>query len=250
MPNLLHIQSSPRGDESFSIRVARAFLAAYRRRHGDAEIDTLDLFTADIPVFAAPHAEAKYAVLSGAEPRDEAGREWKRVMDAVERFKSAGLVVISAPMWNFSIPHRLKGYIDVIVQPGLTFSYTPEAGNSGLVTGRPAVLILARGGDYSPAGGSEHLDMQRPYLEAILKFMGFTDVRCIVVEPTAAGGPEMARRKLNDALAEAEDLAAKLLRPPLRRKLLSPAPARHSQADKRSPTPTTVPISPPQPAVH
>jgi len=57
-PHELHIQSSPRGDESFSIRVARAFLAAYRRRHDDAEIDTLGVFTSDIPAFAAPRALA------------------------------------------------------------------------------------------------------------------------------------------------------------------------------------------------
>jgi FMN-dependent NADH-azoreductase len=209
MAKVLHVQSSPRGNDSYSIRLAREFLAAYQHKHPDDRIETLDLFAADIPVFNAPHAKAKYAVLGGAEPEDEAERAWKRVIDAIDRFKSADLFVISAPMWNFSIPHRLKDYIDVIVQPGLTFSFSPEEGYKGLLTGRKAVLILARGGDYSeaPAAG---MDMQKPYLEAILGFMGITDVRTVIVQPTLMAGPDLANEKFAQAVAEAKSLAAEL----------------------------------------
>lgn len=210
MKTILHVQSSPRGQESFSIRAAREFLAALQERHPNAKAETLDLFAADIPAFTAPETKAKYAVLSGQQPKDAAGRAWKRVIQAVERFKSADLIAISAPMWNFSIPHRLKDYIDVIVQPALTFSYSPQSGYTGLVTGKPAVLILARGGDYSPGSGAEALDMQKPYLEAILRFIGFTDVRSIIVQPTLMAGPEVARQKLDQAIAEAKALAAEL----------------------------------------
>lgn len=209
MAKVLHIQSSPRGDGSYSIRVAREFLAAYQQKHPGDTIETLDLFAADIPVFAAPHAEAKYAVLGGAEPRDEAERAWKRVIDAIDHFKSAELIVISAPMWNFSIPHRLKDYIDVIVQPGLTFSFSPEEGYAGLVTGKKAVLILARGGDYSEASAAR-MDMQKPYLETILAFMGITDVRTIIVQPTLMGGLDLAEERIAQSIAQAKALAAEL----------------------------------------
>jgi len=210
MKTILHVQSSPRGDESFSIRAAREFLAAVGKKHPEAKVQTLDLFSADIPSFTAPQAEAKYAVMAGEAPRDEAGRAWKRVIRVIDQFKSAELIVLSAPMWNFSIPYRLKDYIDVIVQPGLTFAYSPEKGYSGLVSGRPAVLILARGGDYSPGSGGEAFDMQKPYLEAILRFMGFSDVRTIVIQPTLMSGPEAAGRKLHEAVAAAKALAAEL----------------------------------------
>lgn len=210
MARVLHIQSSPRGGESFSIRLAGEFLAAYRQAHPHDTIETLDLFAVDIPVFTAPQAKAKYAVLAGETPMDEAGRAWKEVIEAIDHLKSADLIVISAPMWNFSIPHRLKAYIDVIVQPGLTFSYSPQEGYAGLLTGKKAVLLLARGGDYSPGSGAEQLDMQKPYLEHILAFMGIADIRTIIVQPTLMGGPEVAEETLAQAVAEARALAAKL----------------------------------------
>ncbi len=210
MAKVLHIQSSPRGEQSYSIRLSRAFLEAYRAAHPQDTVETLDLFQAEIPVFKAPEAKAKYAVLSGQKPAGEAQRAWKAVIDVIDRFKSADLIVISSPMWNFSVPHRLKDYIDVIVQPGLTFSYSAESGYVGLVTGRTAVLLLARGGDYSAASGAEQMDMQKPYLELILKFIGFTDIRSVVVEPTLMAGPEAARQKLAEAQAKAKALAGQL----------------------------------------
>ena len=59
-----------------------------------------------------------------------------------EHFKSADKYVFSLPMWNFGIPYKLKHFIDVLVQPGLTFSFSPETGYKGLVTGKPAVVDL------------------------------------------------------------------------------------------------------------
>ena len=61
-------------------------------------------------------------------------------------FKSADKYLVSLPMWNFSIPYKLKQYIDLLVHRGLTFSFTPEGGYKGLVTGKPLVAVYARGG--------------------------------------------------------------------------------------------------------
>ena len=52
-------------------------------------------------------------------------------------------------MWNFSIPYRLKHYLDIIIQPTYTFSYTPETSYQGLVTGKPIFIAYARGGAIS-----------------------------------------------------------------------------------------------------
>ncbi len=89
-------------------------------------------------------------------------------------------------MWNFGIPYKLKHYIDVLTQPGLTFSYSPSEGYKGLVTGKPAAVVYARGGSYPPGSGAEGMDFQKSYFETLLKFIGFTDIRPIVVEPTLA----------------------------------------------------------------
>ena len=66
----------------------------------------------------------------------------------IERFKSADWYLFSLPMWNFGVPYVLKHLIDVIVQPGLTFSFSPTEGYKGLVTGKKAVAVYARGGAY------------------------------------------------------------------------------------------------------
>jgi len=209
MKKLLHLKASPR-EESFSARVAQVLIEAVSRRHEGLEVDTLDLSAEALPQFAAPQAQAKYAVLAGREPSGPAERAWKRVIGVIDRFKSADAYVISCPMWNFGIPYRLKQYIDLIVQPGLTFRFSPEEGYVGLVTGRPAVLVLARGGAYSPPAETAGLDFQRPYLQTILGFMGFRDVRDIVIEPTLQDGPDAAGRALEKVLAEARGVAERL----------------------------------------
>ena len=208
MPKLLHIKASPR-PESFSTQAAEAFIDAFLKAHRDYGVETLDLFRTDIPVFQAPQAAAKYDVLAGKEPAGPAEQAWKVVIDTINHFKTADLLVISSPMWNFSIPYRLKQYIDVIVQPALTVSYSPQEGYKGLVTGRPAVLVLARGGTYTPGSPDAAYDMQKPYLEGILRFIGFTDIRTVIVEPTLAG-EEAAAKALAAAKTQATALAKTL----------------------------------------
>jgi len=206
MAKLLYIQASPRGGRSKSIRVAEAFLEAYRQAHGDNEVDSLNVFTADLPTFDGAVLDAKYAILHGQQATDEQRRAWRSVEQIIERFAAAGKYLFAVPMWNFGIPYRLKQYIDVLVQPGYTFSYDPQEGYHGLLTGRKAALVYARGGDYSPPELA-HLDMQKPYLELILGFIGITDVRTIVVQPTLMGGPDVAGQRADEAVEQARELA-------------------------------------------
>jgi FMN-dependent NADH-azoreductase len=214
MSRILHVQASPRGGESFSVRAAEALLAESAQLRADDTIETLELFAAELPEFAAPAARAKYAVLAGGEPADEAERAWKEVITVIDHFKSADAYVFSSPMWNFGIPYRLKQYIDLLVQPKLTFNYSPESGYEGLVTGRPTVLVLARGAAYSAETGMAAYDFQKPYLMAILGLMGLTDIAEVVVEPTVQSGPDAADGALAKALEQARkagrELAAKL----------------------------------------
>ena len=77
--------------------------------------------------------------------------------------------------------------MDVLLQPGLTFSFTPAEGYKGLVTGKPAAAVYARGGAYGPGTGAEGYDKQSDYLRHVLGFIGLTDLKQIFVEPTLAG---------------------------------------------------------------
>lgn len=207
MSTILHIQVSERGDESFSIRLAQAFLRSYLELHPRDSIKTLSLGKNNIPEFGALAISAKYRILYNNSSSEEEALVWKAVEATIEDFKNAKKLVISSPMWNFGIPYRLKQYFDVIVQPGYTFSYSPEEGYQGLVTGRPAMLIMARGGEYAPGTEAAAYDFQRPYLESILSFIGFTKIDSIVVEPTLQAGPEVASQKLAEAISSAREKA-------------------------------------------
>ncbi len=205
MAKLLHILASPRV-ESYSTRVADAFLDSYRRARPDDEVETLDLFQADIPPFHAPQAKAKYAVMGGQAPRDEAEAAWQPVVKTINHFKGFDKYVLSSPMWNFGIPYRLKQYIDVIVQPSLTVGFSKEKGFVGLVAGRPLMLILARGSVYQSGNPCETFDFQESYLRSIFGFIGFTDIRTIYIQGTTQS-PQQVEAAAGNAVAEATDAA-------------------------------------------
>jgi FMN-dependent NADH-azoreductase len=206
MARVLHIVASPRG-ESYSTRVAGAFLDSYRQARPDDRIEVLDLYKADIPPFNAPQAKAKYAVIAGQSPRDEAEAAWQPVIKTINHFKAFDKYVLSSPMWNFGVPYRLKQYIDVIVQPSLTVSYSPEKGYAGLVVGKPLVLILARGGIYQAGNPCETFDFQESYLRCIFGFIGFTNIRTICIQGTMQSSREQLETDTRKALAEASDAA-------------------------------------------
>ena len=207
MSKLLYIESSPRKERSKSIAVAKAFLDEYQANHPDDEIVTLDLWDTKLPEFDGFTIDAKYQVLHGQDFTDEQQQAWQAVVDICDEFKSADKYVISLPMWNFGIPYKLKHYIDVIAQPGQTFSFDPATGYSGLVTGKPATVIYARGGTY----GSEEakgMDLQKGYMDLLLGFIGFTDVNSIMVEPTLGAADDVADMEAK-ATQEARSVAAK-----------------------------------------
>lgn len=184
MSKLLHIQSSPRGERSASIEVAKQFIQSYQATNSGDSVETLDLWQADLPEFNGETIDAKYAVLHGQSQAPEQVAAWNAVVKIADHFKSADKILLSLPMWNFSIPYKLKHYIDILVQPGLTFSFTPEEGYKGLITGKPLAVIYARGGAYAPGTGAEGYDQQSAYIKQIFGFIGFTDIREIFVEPT------------------------------------------------------------------
>ena len=184
MAKILHIQTSPMGERSYSKRAAQVFLDAYFAAHPQDVIEERELWRPDLPHFDGTSASGKYKIMRGLDHTEEEARAWKEVVALVDQLKGADKIVVSAGMWNFSIPYRLKQYIDIVVQPGLTFSFDPEKGYTGLVTGRNLQLILASGGEYPTGSPMAAYDFQKPYLETIFGFMGFVDIRTLRVEGT------------------------------------------------------------------
>lgn len=198
MKTLLHIESSPRKQRSHSLQTARRLIEAWQAAHPDGRVETLDLWSVDLPAFDGALIDAKYAILHG-QPHDSAQKAaWERIVTLAKQFSSADAFVISTPMWNFTIPYILKHYFDLIIQPGLTFSYSPETGYTGLVTGKKAAVVYARGGAYGPGTGAEAYDLQTKTVRQLLGFIGVTDVEDILVEPTLA--PAEAQEANRNAL--------------------------------------------------
>ena len=115
MSKLLCIQASPRGERSKSIAVADVFVKTYQQAHPGDDIETLNVFNADLLAFDGLALQAKYTILHGQKHSQEELSAWKAVEAVIEQFTSADKYVFAVPMWNFGIPYRLKQYIDIIV---------------------------------------------------------------------------------------------------------------------------------------
>lgn len=206
MSKLLYIESSPRGERSKSSQVANAFVEAYKKANPEDTVEHINLWKVSLPSFDGDMLEAKYAVLTGQDQTPEQEAAWKTVSDMAEVFSSADKYLVSVPMWNFSIPYKLKHYIDIITQPGLTFSFSPEDGYNGLVSGK-AVVVYARGGAYSEGSGAEAYDLQTKSFGMHLGFMGITDQTNIIVEPSLAA-PDDVQTTVAKAVEKAVEVAA------------------------------------------
>ena len=210
MSRLLHVEASPRKERSSSLHVARAFLDAYREAHPAESVETLDLWSIELPEFDGDTIDAKYRILHGQQHTPAEAEAWRAVVAVFERFARADKYLFSVPMWNFGIPYKLKQFIDVIAQPGLSFTVEPGKGYRGLVVDRPAVVIYSRGGGYGDDSGAGEGDFQKSYFDMFLRFIGFRAIENVVVEPTQAS-PERADAARTKASARAVELAASRL---------------------------------------
>jgi FMN-dependent NADH-azoreductase len=185
MPRLLYIEASPRKARSGSSAIAQAFLQAYREANSGLFVDQIDLWGKALPEFDQGMLEAKYAVMSGQSFTAAQKSSWASIEQMTDRFKAADLLLISTPMWNFGLPYKLKHYLDLIMQPGLTFGFDPARGYFGLVTNKTAVCVYSSAGDYPTGSPAEQIDFQRRYLRFALTHMGISNQHELNLAPTA-----------------------------------------------------------------
>lgn len=185
MAKLLFIQSSPRGTESKSLALASAYLDALRADTCDVEVDTLNLWEADLPIFDGDKAAAKLNVMLGRNHDAVQKSAWDKIVAIADRFIAADHYLFAVPMWNGGVPYRLKQYIDIIHQPGLLFGLNPETGYFGLLKNKQATLVLTAGAFAptfpSPAFGVDH---HSTYLRAWLNQAGVLAIDELRFEPT------------------------------------------------------------------
>ncbi len=205
MSDILYIKASPRKERSFSISVADAFIEEYLKNNSRDNVKVLDLFNDPIPEFDLKAAKGKYNIMHGKEYTEEEKKAWSAVTKIIDEFKSADKYVFAVPMWNFSIPYKLKQYIDIIVQPTYTFGVTEEGGYVGLLEDRPTFISYARGGEYKEE--QEAIDHQKKYLELMLAFMGIKDIKSVITQPTIMVGPDAAAEKKTQSIEKAVEYA-------------------------------------------
>ena len=196
--NILQINASLFSANGQSTRLADELIASLREQHPGAEVVVRDL--AKDPV---PHLDAaRFAAFSAKERTLEQQAVLAYSDGLVEELRRADIVVLGLPMYNFGLPSQLKAYFDHIARAGVTFRYT-DKGAVGLLTGKKAYVLAARGGLYAGTPA----DTQTPYVRDFLAFLGIGDIEFIYAEGLAISA-ESRGRALAAARAGVRRLAA------------------------------------------
>ena len=150
---LLHIDSAITGDQSVSRQLTAQTVAAWVASHPGTQVQHLDLAAEVVPHLGADALGFR----TGQAAATEAQRRENALSEAlVSQFLAADVVVIGAPLYNFTIPTQLKAWIDRVAQAGRTFTYT-DKGPKGLAGGKTVIVAITRGGVYSTSeGGPRH----------------------------------------------------------------------------------------------
>lgn len=196
MSTILVIDSAISGETSVSKTLVSEAVAA---------LNADRVIYRDLGANPVPHlTEATLAGVRG-EPVTDVHRETRALSDELlAELRAADVIVIGAPMYNFSIATSLRSWFDHVLRAGETFRYT-EAGPQGLLTGKKAIVIESRGGLYSQ-GPAQAIDFQEPYLRHLLGFMGITDVTFVHAEKIGFG-PEARAEAIANATANLQQIA-------------------------------------------
>ncbi len=203
--NVLRIDSSLHGADGASSRLAATYVEALRAAGAVHRVVVRDLAADPVPHLTA---ERFAAFLAKPEERTPAQQAAVAASDAlIDELRAADTVVLGLPMYNFGVPSTLKAYFDHVARAGVTFRYT-ASGPQGLLTGKRAVVLAARGGRYE---GTPR-DTQTAYIRDFLRFVGIEDVTFVYAEGLAMGEAprEAALRGARAAIGRlvAEPLAA------------------------------------------
>ncbi len=193
--NLLHLDASVLGDHSVSRQVSAAIV-----RRLTAADPALHVTYRDLAAQPLSHLTGQHLAGAADAAELEAGRA------ALAEFLAADVVVIGAPMYNFTLPSQLKAWIDRILVAGKTFRYGAN-GPEGLAGGKRVIVATSRGGFYGADTANAAAEHVESYLRTVFGFIGVTDLEFVTADGVQLG-PEHRARALQDALAAAERLAA------------------------------------------
>lgn len=179
MSNVLLLKSSILADYSQSNKMADYFIQQWQEKNPEDAVTVRDLVNEPIPAIDGE-------ILAAFGPSDTKTEQQQAHLDLsntlIEEIKAHDVIVIAAPMYNFTISSHLKHYFDFIARSGHTFKYT-EQGSVGLLENKRAFVLTSRGGIYKDTPA----DTMVPYMTLFLNFLGIKDVEFIFAEGTALG---------------------------------------------------------------
>jgi FMN-dependent NADH-azoreductase len=199
---LLHIDSSVLGPHSVSRQVSAAIVERLKKAAPSLEVVYRDLTAVPLAHLSGSHL----AAAQGAAPEAALHEDLAAGRAALEEFLAADIVVLGAPMYNFTIPSQLKAWIDRIVIAGKTFKYGAN-GPEGLAGNKRVIVAISRGGFYgadTPMAALEHLES---YLRGVFGFIGVTRLEFVPADGIQVG-PEHREKALAGALEAATNLHA------------------------------------------
>ncbi|MCC2615766.1 NAD(P)H-dependent oxidoreductase [Aestuariibacter halophilus] len=198
MNNVLAINTSLNGTQGNSNQLVEHFLDKLAAKQ-QTTVTVRDLVETDLPHLSA---EEMAAWMTPQDERNAQQASLASLSDSlVEELQQADTLVLGMPMYNFGVPSAFKAWIDRVARAGITFRYT-ESGPQGLLTGKRAYVLAARGGMYA---GTEK-DSQTQYLRDVLAFLGIEDVTFVYAEGLAMG-PSVSEQ----AIANAEQKISELI---------------------------------------
>src|ERR1700756_364021 len=199
---LLHIDSSVLGPHSVSRQVSAAIVDRLRQATPGLAITYRDLTTTPLAHLSGSHLPPA----PGAAPSADVQAALAIGQAVLEEFLAADIVVLGAPMYNFTIPSQLKAWIDRIVVAGKTFKYDAQ-GPKGLAGDKRVIVAISRGGFYGPGTPAAALEHLESYLRGVFGFIGVSELEFISADGVQAG-PEHREKALAGALEAATNLRA------------------------------------------
>ncbi|CAM3735726.1 FMN-dependent NADH-azoreductase [Mucilaginibacter galii] len=193
MKNILYLKSSLQGEASYSKKLGDEIIEKIKIKYPGSTVDDLDLVESDIPHLKPQVLKAMFSL----EP-DQAAIQLSDAL--VKQLFAADIIVIGAPLINYTIHSALKAWIDHITRAGITFGYS-ENGPVGKVTGKKVYVAMSSGGVYSEGPGKAN-DFVAPYLKAFLGFLGMTDLTVFRAEGLKVPGiKEQAMEKAVNSIS-------------------------------------------------
>lgn len=200
MKNILMIESSHNHESTGSRYISGKILSQLKTKYPSVNIIVRDLTKEAPPHLSATTLAAFY---TPSEKRtDEFNAAVKLSDQLTDEVLNSDLIVISVPLWNFSVPSSVKAWIDHVVRSGKTFSYSPNGPVGGLKHTK-GIIVASAGGVYSD-GPMKAMDFMVPYLQSVMNFIGITDVQIVRVEGTKV--PQIQ----DNAVKKAEQAVASL----------------------------------------